>query len=407
MSLLRTPAVVVLTALLAACERPLTSPSPLRELPRKLTAAEQGVIAASNTFAFGLLREVNRDETGENVFVSPLSASMALGMTMNGARGQTLDAMRGTLGFAQIPLTDVNRSYRGLIDLLRDLDPRVDMRIANSIWYREGYRVEQPFVSTTRQFFDAQVSALDFADPGAARTINSWVDKSTSGKISEIVDPPIPASVVMYLINAIYFKGKWAQPFDRGRTQDATFTGLGAAGLPVKMMNREGTYGYLHTPEAEIVDLPYGNGAFSMTIILPEAGRDVNALLGSMTVERWREWTGRLQERRIALFVPRFRLEYGKDLNDVLGALGMGIAFTPASDFTAMSASDPWIDLVFQKTFVEVNEEGTEAAAVTKVVMVDSLPPTVRVDRPFVFAIRERFSGAILFIGKIVRPEST
>ena len=401
---IRRPVALLALALLAACEDPIGSSKPLEALPRPLTAGEREIIGASNRFAFDLLREVNRGEEGRNVFLSPLSASMALGMTMNGARGSTLDAMRSTLGFGTLPLGEIDRSYRSLIDLLTELDPGVDIRLANAIWYRSGFPLETAFADTTRRYFDARVTALNFADPSARTTINGWVKESTNGKIETIVDGPIPGDVMLYLMNAIYFKGSWTDRFDPARTTDATFTAGDGSRSTVRMMSGHARYGYGSGPEYEILDLPYGNGAFSMTVLLPRPGHDADALLASLDAQKWADAIQRLTPMSLDVHLPRFKLEYQKGLVPALRTLGMGIAFTPASDFTALSAGDPWIDQVLQKTYVEVNEEGTEAAAVTSVVMVTSLPPTVRVDRPFVFALRERFSGTILFMGKIERP---
>ncbi len=376
---------------------------PAGQAAAPLTVAEEGVITASNRFAFNLFREVNRSEAGANVFVSPLSASMALGMTMNGARGSTLDAMRGTLGFSQMPLRDINMSYKSLIALLLGLDHNVDMRIANSVWYRNDYPFEQAFFDTTRSYFNAEVAGLNFSDPNAPKTINAWVDRSTNGKIKDIVDRISPREV-MYLINAIYFKGTWTRQFDPARTRDDWFTAADGSRMPVRMMSQEGKHRYFQAGELEAIELPYGNGAFVMNVVLPAPGKDIDALIASLDTKQWQEWTNRFTEQQMLLQMPRFRIEYGKSFNQALQALGMGIAFGPGQDFTGMSRQNPWIDEVFQKTYVDVNEEGTEAAAVTKVVMAESAPPTMRVDRPFIFAIRERFSGTLLFIGKIAAP---
>ena len=392
--------------LLVGCESAV-DPGDLTGLPRALTPAEKQVISASNDFAFDLFREVNAGQSkSENVFISPLSASMALGMTMNGARGTTLDAMRTTLGFPGMPQHDINASYRSLIELLLKLDRGVDMRVANSIWYRNDYPFERAFFDTTKAYFNAEVAGLDFADPNAAKTINAWVDRSTNGRIKDIVDRIAP-NEVMYLINAIYFKGNWTRQFDRARTRDAEFNAADGTRKPVRMMSQDGKHLYLRTADFEAAELPYGNGAFAMTVVLPAPGKDVNALITSLGKNRWQDLIGGLKEEEVAFEMPKFRLEYERSFNDALKALGMEVAFGPGQDFTGMSRANPWIDEVFQKTFVDVNEEGTEAAAVTKVVMAESLPPTMRVDRPFIFAIRERFSGALLFIGKIAIPPSS
>jgi len=303
---------------------------------------------------------------------------------------------------------DINSSYKSLIALLRGLDPATDFRIANSIWYKSGFPFEQSFLTESKDFFGAEVTGLDFSDPASLTTINKWVDKSTNGKIKTILDE-INGDDVMYLINAIYFKGDWHQRFDKAETRDAPFHSADGSSRSVRLMRQQNSLRYLETPDFQAVDLLYGNSAFSMTVLLPKAGTDVNTLVAGMTEEKWTGWTDGFQAREIELYLPKFKLEYKRLMNDDLMALGMGIAFTPkAADFTRMSphGRELFISFVVQKTYVDVYEEGTEAAAVTGVgVSVTSLPParpTMRVDRPFVFAIRERFSGTILFIGKIV-----
>jgi serpin B len=251
---------------------------------------------------------------------------------------------------------------------------------------------------------------LDFADPGAVPEINDWVDEATRGRIETILEE-IPDEVVMYLINAIYFKGDWTEPFDRSRTRNDSFTGLGGGSLAVRMMQNQGRYGYAWLPDYEAVDLPYGNGAFTMTILLPPDGGDVNTFLGAFDDARWGQIVGTLARGEVVVELPRFRMEYEKTLNDPLKVLGINRAFDDrVADFSGMMDGPPgtlYITEVKHKTFVEVNEEGTEAAAATSVgIGITSAPPTFRVDRPFVFVIRERFSGTILFAGKIVAPET-
>ena len=396
---------------LTACES-LTGPGaarkPLTALPRELSAAERSVISASNRFAFGLLREVDRADTASNVFISPLSASMALGMTLNGARGATRDEMRATLGFGTTPMDEVNASYRSLIDLLRGLDRGVEMRIGNSIWARQGYPFEEAFFQTGRKYFDAEVSTLDFGAPSAPATINAWVDRSTNGKIKTIVTS-IPGNVVMYLINAIYFKGAWTEPFDPRMTRQAPFTRADGTRQQVRMMNRKAPVRHLSGPDFQAVDLPYGRGAFSMTVVLPAQGTDLDALVARLDAERWQEWTGKFTEGEMDVYLPRFRIEYEKALNSSLQALGMVTPFGAGADFTGLSPRGLGLHIseVKQKTFVEVNEEGTEAAAATSVSIVESLGPTFRADRPFLVVIRERLSGTILFMGKIGAPPAS
>jgi serpin B len=389
------------------------SVEPITALPRRLTVGEQKLIATGNRFAFDFFREiVRRGESDSNVFVSPLSADMALGMTYNGARGETQAAMARTLGLDQLTVQDANQSFRSLIDLLRGLDPEVDFRLANSIWYRLGFIVPRPeFLDVNRQYFDAEVKGLDFTSPQAVTTINHWADDHTNGKIPKIVDG-IDPTLVMFLINAIYFKGSWVHQFDKSLTRDQPFHPRTGAQRSVPTMRHAEAValGLYQGPGYDVVDLPYGGGAFSMTIVLPAEGRDVDSVVAGLTPEVWGGIVDGLRDGDAIVSMPKFQLAWGDTLNDALTALGMGMAFIPGEADLSGIAGDPgslYISFVQQNTFVDVNEEGTEAAAVTTVgVGVVSAPQVreIRIDRPFVFLIRERFSGTVLFMGRIVNP---
>ena len=415
MTLPRPSVAVVLLAASVACSNPTGSggqPPVITALPRQLTPAEQALATSTNGFAFSLLQAVNAGTPDSNVFISPLSASMALGMALNGAATETYDEMRAALGLERRPLTELNGGYKALIELLRGLDQTVDFRIANSVWYRDTFApsIAPAFLADTKQSFDARVTGLNFASPQALTTINDWVKTGTSGKIDKILDD-IPGNVVMYLMNAIYFKGAWRQPFDPKRTADATFTDHRGAHASVKMMTRKGGFRLRSGSDAMVLELPYGGDAFVMTVVLPPEGTDINSFVSALTAARWNATTSGLAESSFDLYLPRFKLTWSDGLNDELKSMGMRRAFVPdGADFTRLSPTmgrNLYITDVRQKTFVDVNEEGTEAAAVTSVgVGVTSLPPSIRLDRPFVFAIRERITGTILFVGKIVRPKS-
>ena len=411
---MRLSGLLATVAVVAACSD-ATGPSGrtprITELPRALSSGEQAVIGASNAFGFNLLRELDRTSADSNIFMSPLSASMALGMTMNGASGQTFDEMRSTLGFGAQPSAEINASYRSLIDLLRALDQTVDVRIANAIWYRTGFPFEAIFLDESKQFFDAKVAPLDFAAAAAVPTINDWVKASTNGKIDNIVDGPIPADVVMYLINAIYFNGAWTTRFDKSLTKPGQFTTVDGAAAPVAMMHRTDTVRVAETADMQVVELPYGGGAFAMTILLPKPGGSIAATVASLSSDAWQSTAAAAIPQKVDLYMPKFSLRWDALLNDPLQSLGMRLAFQgDVADFTRMSraaGNELYISKVKQKAFVDVHEEGTEAAAATSVeisVTCTCGPPVIRIDRPFVFAIRERLSGTILFLGKIVRP---
>jgi serine protease inhibitor len=401
-----------LAALLLHCSSDPSGPQEITQLPRVLDAAEEELIEADNAFGLKLFAKIHEQgEPGANIFISPLSVAMALGMTYNGAVGETQRAMQQTLELQGLTLPEVNQSYRSLVDLLRGLDPAVDFRIANSIWYDERYSFEQEFLDVNRDYFDAQVTGLDFASPGAAPTINAWVDEQTNGRITEIVEGPISPELVMFLINAIYFKGDWANPFDEERTRDSPFRLADGTEKQVPMMsypNPDTVLAYVDG-DVTVLDLAYGGKAYSVTIAMPEEPAGIGALVASLDSQTWERWIDGLEGTAVVVRLPKFTLEYELDMNDVLDALGMGIAFDPGNaDFTKIyngAAGRVYISKVKHKTFVDVNEKGTEAAAVTSVeVGITSIPPTISVDRPFVFAIRERLSGTVLFVGLVMDP---
>jgi len=392
--------------LVAGCGGPGTEP--IEELPRELTVAERRLVEASNVFALGLFAEVARQDPGVNLFISPLSVSMALGMTYNGAAGATRDQMQQVLAFGDMTVDETNRAYRDLIDLLFSLDERVEFNLANSIWYRQGLTFEQAFLDVNREFFNARVTALNFSDPSAPATINDWVKEQTNGKIDKIVPNQLD-DLVMFLINALYFKADWTSQFDESLTRDLPFTLVDGSTMQVPMM----THGksvpvrLWSGGDVSVADLAYGGGAFTMTVLIPTGSGTVDEVIAGLDDARWAAITEGLLEQEIEVVMPKFTLEYETELSSVLEALGMIDAFDPdLADLTGMMrAGGLFIDHVKHKTFVDVNEEGTEAAAATSVgAGVTSVKPIFRVDRPFVFAIRERFSGTILFLGRMMAP---
>ena len=408
----QTAAISILVGLFAGCmfdDDPIDSP-PSPEPPRDLKAAERALVEADNTFGFALFNKVNELDPGKNIFISPLSVSMALGMTLNGAAGSTLDSMRQTLACSGITQQDINDSYRSLIELIMGLDPTVTSFIANSIWYRVGLPVKAEFINVNKAYFNAEVAALDFSDPGAPAVINTWVNRNTNGRIPKIIDD-IPPEIVMYLIDAIYFKGTWTTEFDPADTHDDSFRLLDGSPKAVRMMRLEDTLQYWENDNFQAVDLPYGDGFFSMTIVLPKPEKNIDQLVAEFTQENWGQWVSGFRDKKGTLELPRFKLEYELQMNSVLQALGMGVAFeTCCADFSGIADVSPerlYISEVKHKTFVEVNEEGTEAAAVTSVAIGktsvgDSF--TMKVNRPFLFVIREHHSNAIIFAGKILAP---
>jgi serine protease inhibitor len=373
----------------------------------------KGTVESSNRFGIKLFKEIIREEGDSNIFVSPLSVSMALGMTYNGADGTTKQAMEKTLELSGLTVDEINESYQNLTNLLTQLDPTVEFSIANSIWYRQGLTPLDGFLNRCRDYFYAVVTGMDFGAPDAADVINAWVYENTKGRIQEIVKKPIGDEIVMFLIDAIYFKGAWTYRFDKELTKDDRFCLEDGSTVDCRMMEQRAIYDYYLDDDFVAVDLPYGDGKFSMTIFLPNRNRDVDDLIERLNQENYDAWIGSLSTPKDSfdVYVPKFKLEYGMKLNDALKALGMGIAFGSSADFSEMyPGGGVRISKVIHKTFVEVNEDGTEAAAVTSVSMEGCTPQAqmsrFEVNRPFMFVIRESESGTILFVGKIVKPST-
>lgn len=393
--------------LAAACGNPPTGPEPLlEELPRGLSAAERRLIDAGNQFTFDLFREATRAlPSDSSAFLSPLSASMALGMVLNGAGGETFDALRTALRFGDAPLGDINQGYHDLLDLLVGLDRTTEVVVANSLWGDAGFPIKPEFTTAVRTWFDAEARTLDLQTPAALDAINGWVNDRTRGRIPKLLDN-VEDVEIAFLINAIYFKGSWRAAFDPKKTQPRPFHAADGTTRDVPMMSLKTKLRYAAGLASQAVDLLYGNGAFAMTVILPGSGETPASVLATLDPANWRELAAKFREVEMTLELPRFTLEYGRSLKDDLTALGMGIAFDKTrADFYGIADVRPerlYLTRVLQKATVEVNEEGTVAAAATAVgVGVTSAPPAMTVDRPFLVAIRERLSGAILFLGLV------
>ena len=360
-------------------------------------------VASANTkFGFKLLHDLREQEAGPNIFISPLSISIALTMTYNGAVGETERAMAEVLEIDALDLSTINNSNKALRDSLENADPKVEISIANSIWSRQGVDFNLEFLERNRVFFGAEIASLDFSSPQATEIINEWVDTNTNGKIKKIVEEISP-EVVLFLINAIYFKGNWQDEFDKSMTRPGTFHLPNGSEKRVQMMYREGAYPYFRGENFEATSLPYGDGRVSMYIFLPNRNFNLNKFLVNLNAENWAQWISQFHNRQHNMMLPRFKLEYEVSLNDTLEALGMGIAFGGGADFSNMGPN-LFISEVTHKTFVEVNEEGTEAVAVTGVTIEESEPPDFRVDRPFFFAIYDAETQMILFMGTVTEP---
>ncbi len=372
--------------------------------PRELTPVEKELVTSANRFGLSLFHVLIQSDSIENIFISPLSISMALGMVLNGAVDSTYTAIQNTLGFEGLTETEINESYQSLIKLLTNLDPHIDISIANSIWYRSGLPILPDFVKTNQKYFSAQVQELDFRDPQAPEIINEWVDRNTKGLIPTIVDV-IPDEMIMYLIDAVYFKGQWRTPFDRKNTQNDIFYNLDGSESTLPFMSQEMPVACWFKTDMTVLDIPYSDSLYSMTIIIPEKDRSLDAVMGDINQGLWNQWIGQLSPCIIQLQLPKFEIGYEKKLNDILSDLGMAIAFdSELADLSRIAdvSENIFISEVQHKTYLKVDEEGTTAAAVTSFGLgATSAPQRVIINHPFMVAIRENHSGSILFIGRI------
>jgi serine protease inhibitor len=344
----------------------------------------------------------------ENLTISPLSIGYALAMTYNGAEGETKNAMEKALRINGLSPDEINQSYQTLMKALLEADPKVTMEIAQSIWYRTGFNVLDDFKTINQTYYNAEVNELDFNRSDAKDVINGWIETNTHDKIKDMISGVDP-SHVMFLVNAIYFNGDWKSKFETKDTQEKSFTKEDGTAITVDMMQKKDSVNYFSNEIFSAVEMPYGRGNFNMVVLLPGEGKKCSDIFKVLTPENWASWMRSfVMTDDVSIWLPKFKGEYEVKLNDVLTAMGMGMTFTPEADFSGINGDGGiFIDYVQHNTFIDVNEKGTEAAAATVVgIKYTSMPlPTeFHVDRPFIFAITEKETGAILFIGKMVAP---
>jgi serine protease inhibitor len=395
--------ILCMMAVMAGCAK--DKPEQKKELVQvSLTPNQKSLVLSNNAFGFDVFRTINRSENSDkNVFISPLSISLALAMTYNGANGDTKTEMQNTLRFPDLSEDEINGYFQKLSNTLLDLDPTVKLGIANSIWYRLGFSVLPDFLSINESYYNAEVRGLDFSDPASVEIINNWCATKTNEKIKKVLDD-IGPDVVMYLINAIYFKGQWTYDFDKDLTTEGPFHLSTAETSTVSFMHQKGTFDYYSNDSLQLLEMPYGQGNFSMVVLLPKPGYSVSTLADGLTPEIWNGWLADTSKANVDIAMPKFRFEYERILNDDLIGLGMVKAFGPADFSNINPSAGLYISMVKHNSFVEVNEEGTEAAAVTVVEIVEvSMPSFIPfvADRPFLFAIRETTTNTILFMGKV------
>jgi serine protease inhibitor len=371
-----------------------------------LSATELQQVGPGNAFTLKLFKaDVATIADNQNLIISPLSVSFAMNMTSNGANGQTLTDIRKTMEVDGFTEDQINSYYHNLITNLPDLDPNTTLKITNSIWYANNFTVLPAFIKTNTDFYNAEVKALDFGDKtGSANTINSWVSAQTNNKILKIIDQ-IGDDARMYLINAIYFKSSWKTRFDAAKTYKAPFLLADNSTVQTDFMTNDGVeLKTAYDNGTNVVELPYSNSRYSMVMIMPYD--DVKTFALGLDSSKWKSLMGKLTATKSQITIPKFKFSYGIDLVDILKSLGMGIAFSGQADFSRITAGGGIaITEVKHKAYIDVNEDGTEAAAVTEVGVGLTAPaPTNVFSKPFIFAIREMKTGLILFAGIVNDP---
>ncbi|WP_083537201.1 MULTISPECIES: serpin family protein [unclassified Paenibacillus] len=371
---------------------------------------EPAVVEAGNRFGLDLYLQMMKSDPESNIVMSPYSVAAALGMVGLGAQGSTRAELAQTLRADRLTPEVWSKGQQVLRDLLEHAGPEVSLSVANSIWARKGAGLKTDYIEQAKAVFAAEVKELDFSQESkASQTINDWVSRKTEGKIGGIIDGPLSPQAVLYVINALYFKGEWQNPFPEGQTKPADFFVTPERPQQVQMMKQQSLMSYAEDPSYQAVSLPYAGGRLAMTIVLPsehtDAGRVAEQLAGDMAF-----WSRRPEAQRVILELPRFKLEGFYKLNDPLKSLGLKEAFEAGrAQFAGISAAPLHMDQVLHKTYLDVNEKGTEAAAVTAIGMAGSAPVQkepvrMTVNRPFIVAIQSTETGSLLFLGTVRKP---
>lgn len=369
------------------------------------------IVSSNNELGLSWFSEAEPNKDG-NVFISPTSLFMALSMVYNGADGVTKEEIAKVLQAEGIDVDELNQANASLMNLFHRSSKQVQLNIANSIWLNENYHFQTEFAQNNKDYYNAEIKEIDINDSQSPKMINNWVKEKTNGKIEEIVESPLDPDLVTVLINAIYFKGDWKYEFDKSQTEDRPFYLRDGATNSIPLMTLHEKLAYMENENLQAVSLPYGNeNEMSMKVILPRKNLNLEEFKKTLTYENWQKWTSEFQEREGTVLLPKFQLEYEASLKETLQKLGMTTAFAKGANFSKMiQEKDPlWISQVKQKTYIDVNEEGTEAAAVTSVEMVTESfnmdgPFRMEVNRPFIIAITENKSDNILFIGAVNNP---
>ncbi|HNX65498.1 MAG TPA: serpin family protein [Bacteroidales bacterium] len=400
----------VFTSLLVSCEK--TKDTPGDPVPILLTEKQKEVVDQSNNFAFNLFKEITGSNTiSENIMISPFSISSALSMTLNGASGETYNEMLQALSLNGKTLDEINDAYLKLMSEMVPVDERVVMNIANSVWVEQNFIVKEGFLQALETYYEAETKSFDAHNQGSVDLINSWIAEKTNDKIKKMISQLDPGTRLL-LINAIYFNGKWKEKFDPDNTSERPFYLSSGITKNVSTMTKKTVVSSFHKNNATIVDLPYGQGNYTMVIALPDEGVTPAAVVSSLDAASWQELEKSLENagEECQIYLPKFKYEYKRTMVEDMQNLGMKLAFTDFADFSNMSNTGLKVYDILHKTYIATDEEGTEAAAATVVsVGVTSAGPSpeILINRPFVYFIREIYTGTIVFMGIVEDPSAS
>ncbi|MCW5910206.1 MAG: serpin family protein [Cyclobacteriaceae bacterium] len=378
---------------------------------RTLSVAEDILVNSSNDFAFTLFEKLQNNDK-PNRFLSPLSIGIALGMTLNGAEGETRQGILNTIQFGNLTEAEVNKGYYDLVNRLSGMDRTVSMNIANSVWHRKELSVKPAFKSVIESDYKGTVQGLDFSSSKSIDIINGWIEDKTNDKIKDVIQE-ISGDLVMFLINAIYFKGDWTYQFDKAKTEEGDFYLENNSVVQTPMMRSDKVTVSLFAHEKfNLIGIPFGNRQFEFSVLLPHDSYKTEDIIPELNAGSFSEWTSQSHEQTVELRMPKFKMKWNKTLNNELSSLGMAQAFSGSAQLPHFFENPLSLRIGFvdHHSFLEVNETGAEAAAVTVVgVFTTSLPaqpPIIVLNKPFIFLIREKHSGTILFIGQLKDPSS-
>lgn len=384
------------------------------EIPKETEFDEDAyeeIVAPNNELGFKLLAEVEADKH-DNTFISPTSLFAALSMVYNGADGETKEEIANVLQVKGIDVSDLNQANAALQSMLGKDSDAVQLDIANSIWLNDNFHFQEEFADNNKGYFNAGIKEIDVLDKASAKKINDWVKSATNEKIEDIVEDPLSPNLVALLLNAIYFKGDWTHEFDKKLTENRPFHLKDGTTKEVPLMSMQRELAYMENDDFQAVKLPYGEEEMSMKVFLPNENKNLEEFKKSLTSETWSAWDAEFMSQEGTILLPKFQLEYEEVLNEALEKLGMGSAFDERADFTKMVQEDASLVIseVKQKTYIDVHEEGTEAAAVTSIEVRETAailgdPFHMEVNRPFFIAITDEETGAILFMGTIGNPQ--